>query len=408
MALIVSLRHLRAFVAVAERGSVTRAADSLYRAQSAVTRSIRELETAFGVELFERKVTGMLCTAFGNAVLFRAMRAMDEFAAGADDIRAKHKEPRSATKVRVPLALLNERRLLAFVKLAESGHMPTVAKALGVSQPAVSGAINDLESSMEVTLFSRTSKGMVTTEEGEMLAFRVKRALAELRFVEADIAALKGTTEGQVVIGALPLGRSIILPRAISEVLVRHPRLRFSTVEGPFDTLATKLRAGDIDFILGALRAPDYARDLVGEPLLTDRMAIIVRAGHPLTRLRKVSRKDLATVQWVLSSRATPARMLFEQSLIAAGMTPPVEAVETSDLAILRGLLLHGDMVTAISTQQLHYEIAAGMLQVLDIDLPDMSRVIGITQRVESHASPGALALMQAIRGVVAGMQANS
>jgi LysR family transcriptional regulator of gallate degradation len=405
MSSIVSLRHLRAFIAVAELGSVTKAAESLYRAQSAVTRSIRELELALGVELFERKTSGMLCTAFGNLVLERAQRAVHEFELAADELLDKARNHSRVSKLRFIAALFNERRLRTFVKLVESRHMPTVAKSLGISQPAVSGSINDLETSLGIVLFKRTSKGMVTTEEGELLTFRVKRALAELRHVEEDIAALRGTMEGRVIVGALPLGRTFILPDAISRVLAKHPHLRFSTVEGPFDHLAAGLRAGDIDFIFGALRPPDYAKDLIGEPLLSDRMSVVGRYGHPLTMQKKIGMDDLLKAQWVLPNRSTPARRLFDLSFAADNLEPPVEAVETSDLAILRGLLMHSDMLTAISAQQLHYEIAAGALQVLDIDLPKTTRMIGITQRAESLASPGAHALMAEIRGVIQDVQ---
>lgn len=396
MSLLVSLRHLRAFIAVAELGSVTKAADALYRAQSAVTRSVHQLELALGVDLFERKASGMLCTAFGSIVLFRARRVMDEFALGCDEVaRSGGTAPGHA---RVPIALYNQRRLLSFVRLADSGHMPTVAKELGISQPAVSSAINDLEASLGASLFERSSKGMMLTAVGELLVFRIKRALAELRHIEADLAALSGSTEGRVVIGALPLGRTAILPRAISDVLARHPRLRFATVEGPFDKLAAQLRAGDIDFVLGALRPADYASDLVGEPLLSDRMALVVRSGHPLTQRAGLAMGDLLEAQWVLSNPATPARRLFEQSFVSQGLVAPVEAVETSDLAILRGMLMHSDAITAISAQQLRYEIDAGLLTILDVELPEANRVIGITQRADSHPSPGALELMAAIR----------
>ncbi|WP_245845136.1 LysR family transcriptional regulator [Noviherbaspirillum humi] len=401
MSPLISLRHLRAFIAVAELGSATRAAEHLYRAQSAVTRSIHELETGLNVELFERRATGMLCTAFGNALLYRARRAMQEFELGAQEVNGKSVETQGGVKTRVPSGLLNERRLVAFIKLAESGHMPTVAKALGVSQPAVSSAINDLEESVGVALFKRTSKGMLPTDAGEQLTFRVKRALTELRHVDADLANLKGTVEGKVVIGALPLGRTFILPKAISNVLARHPRLRFSTIEGPFDTLAASLRAGDIDFIFGALRPADYARDLVGTPLLDESMAVIVRGGHPLAGKPGLTLAELANAQWVLSSIGTPARGLLNQAFASQELKPPSPAVETSDLALLRGLLLHSDMVTAISARQLEYEIGAGVLKALDVVLPNTSRVIGITQRAESHPSPGAVALMEEIRQVV-------
>lgn len=392
MSQLVSLRHLRAFLAVADTGSVTKAADALYRAQSAVTRSVRQLELTLGAELFERKTNGMLCTAFGNLVLFRARRVLAEFEQGCGAL----------ARARVPMAMFNERRLLCLVRLAESGHMPTVAKALGISQPAVIGFVNDLEASLGADLFERSSKGMRPTAAGDMLVLRVKRALAELRHIDADLAALRGNTAGRVVIGALPLGRTAILPRAISDVLRRHPGLRFATVEGPFDQLAAQLRAGDIDFVLGALRPADYASDLSGEALLDDRMSLVVRTGHPLTGRAGLGMADLVGAQWVLSSQATPARALFDLSFQSQGLAVPRPAVETSDLAILRGMLMHGDAVTAISPQQLTYEIEAGLLTVLDVELPQTSRTIGITQRSDSHASPGALELMATIRRLAA------
>ena len=388
MSQLVSLRHLRAFLAVADMGSVTKAADALYRAQSAVTRSVRQLETTLGVDLFERKTSGMLRTAFGNLVLFRARRVLAEFEQGCDAL----------ARARVPMAMFNERRLLCLVRLAESGHMPTVAKTLGISQPAVSGFVNDLEASLGTNLFERSSKGMKPTEAGDILVFRVKRALAELRHIDADLAALRGNTEGRVVIGALPLGRTAILPRAISDVLLRHPGLRFSTVEGPFDQLAAQLRAGDIDFVLGALRPADYASDLSGEPLLDDQMSLVVRSGHPLTRRSGLGMADLVSARWVLANQSTPARALFDLSFQSLGLAAPRAAVETSDLAILRGMLMHSDAITAISPQQLSYEIEAGLLTVLDVEVPHTSRTIGITQRSDSHASPGALELMATIR----------
>ena len=72
------LRHLRAFLAVADQGSASRAGATLFRAQSAVSRSIRKLERTLGVALFERRAQGMLVTPFGRALLVRARRVQAE------------------------------------------------------------------------------------------------------------------------------------------------------------------------------------------------------------------------------------------------------------------------------------------------------------------------------------------
>jgi LysR family transcriptional regulator of gallate degradation len=401
----ISLRHLRVFLAVAEAGGATRAAESLYRAQSAVTRSIQELEAALGVQLFERKANGMLPTVFGQALLFRAKRAAQEFELARQEIAARMAKKSAAPSASSSSTLFNEHRLAAFVALARLRHMPTASVSLGITQPAVSASINRLESSLGVTLFTRTPKGMLLTEEGELLFFRTKRALAELRHVNAEIAALSGTMKGRVTVGVMPLGQMHILPRAIAKVIAAHPQLKISTIEGNFDPLSAELRAGDIDFILGALRPLDNAGDLVGEPLLSDRMAVFVRGGHPLTRLKKITVADLLDAQWVLPSQGTNARKIFDLSFAHMQGETPSAVVETDAPAILRDLLLNSDMITAVSMQWFYYERLAGELQALDFDLQKTTRMIGITRRQESHFLPGAVALIDAIRQVVADLE---
>jgi len=71
--------------------------------------------------------------------------------------------------------------------------------------------------------------------------------------------------------------------------------------------------------------------------------------------------------------------------------------VETSDLAVLRGVLLNSDLVTAISQRQIAFELSAGLLIVLPIALPDTRRAIGIMRRTDSLPSPGAKILMEEI-----------
>jgi LysR family transcriptional regulator of gallate degradation len=403
----ISLRHLRVFLAVAESGGATRAAESLYRAQSAVTRSIQELESSLGVYLFERKVTGMLPTVFGQALLFRAKRAAQEFELARQEIasrtakRSESPNPNTSTFS----TLFNEHRLAAFVALAKLRHMPTASISLGITQPAVSASINKLESSLGVALFTRTPKGMLLTEAGELLFFRTKRALAELRHVTAEIAALSGTMEGRVTVGVMPLGQMHILPRAIAKVIAAHPQLKIATIEGNFDPLSAELRAGDIDFILGALRPLDDAMDLLGEPLLSDKMAVFARGAHPLTRLSTISVADLLEAQWILPSQGTNARKIFDLSFAHMKVKAPIAVVETDAPAILRDLLLNSDMITAVSLQWFYHERMAGELEVLDFDLQKTARMIGITRRRESHFLPGAVALIEAIREVVADLE---
>jgi len=387
---------LRAFLAVADQGSANRAGAALFRAQSAVSRSVHKLERDLGVELFERRARGMLLTEYGRALLIRARRVHTEMQRARTEVAALV-EKGNVRNAAIFSMLTHERRVRAFVALTEQHHMPSVAESIGITQPAVSMAIRQLEDSIGVALFERTARGMIPTLAGEALALRLKRALAEVRHAVAEIAALRGITQGTVTVGALPLGRTRLLPESIAGVVRQHPGLRVATVEGSFETLAASLRAGDLDFILGALRPVEFASDLRGEALADDELAIVGRREHPWARRRKILHRDLARARWVLPRVNTPTRTLFERALQTRGLPPPDVVVETSDLAVLRGVLLNTDLLTAISPRQLSYELAADLLQLLPFPLPDTRRVIGITRRTDSVAWPGANLLMEEI-----------
>ena len=390
------LRHLRAFLAVAEEGSAYRAGEALFRAQSAVSRSIHKLEAVLGVSLFERRAHGMLLTEYGRALHVRARRVQEEVQLARADLVAMTDKGR-VRNAAVFNMLAHERGMRVFVALTEQHHMPSVAEGIGISQPAVSMAIRQLEDSIGIRLFERTARGMVPTEAGLALALRLKRALAELRHAVADIAALRGVTQGLITVGALPLGRTRLLPESIAGVVAAHPGLRVATIEGSFETLAANLRAGDIDFILGAVRPADYASDLSVLPLAEDELAIVARREHPWAARQRIAPADLARARWVLPRANTPNRILFERALAQRGLPQPDLVVETSDLAVLRGVLVNSDLLTAISPRQLSYELRAGLLQVLPFPLPDTRRVIGVTQRTDSVPSPGAKILIEEI-----------
>ena len=389
-----SLMHVRAFVRVADYGSVSKASEALFRAQSVVTRSISELEARLGVLLFERHANGMRLTDYGTRLLPRARRVLAELDSVPQLLNGADKAQNE------PLYLFQARRLQVFVKLCETHHMQTVASLLGLSQPAISSPLKVLESGCGQTLFERTPRGLLPTRASLDILFPVRRALNELRHIDTDISALQGTLQGVVQVGALPLGRTRILPEAIVRLMAEHPGIQVITNESPFDLLATELRAGDVDFIFGALRSTAYASDLSGEALLTEEMVVLARRSHPLYSKSTVQ-AELADAQWVLPRAGSPARHMLDDCFTAFGIAPPRPMVESGDMAIIRGLLLRSDMLAAVSAHQLEAEIASGELCILPLELRHTSRAIGLTSRTASLHSPVAKALMDVIRQVI-------
>lgn len=279
---IINIMQLRFFCQVALRGSVSRAADDLFRTQSAITRAIRDLEAALNVTLFERHYSGMVPTEYGKCILPRARRAIDDLQAIPALLQKHH------TRSSGPLAdagwLFNTRRLAIFIQLYHVNHTQTVAQQLGITQPAVSAALKVLEKGADSALFRRTPEGVRPTPAAELLYPPVSRALNELENIWSDLAARRGVLEGTVRIGALPLSRTRLLPSAIAAFLAQHPGITLMTNESPYESLVADMRAGNIDFIIGALRQDEDLPDLCSEALFEEDMLILLRNNHPLLR----------------------------------------------------------------------------------------------------------------------------
>jgi LysR family transcriptional regulator of gallate degradation len=398
---VVHTKHLRAFLAVARWGSLARAADELYRAPSAVSRSLRELESSLETPLFERRPGTWLLTEAGRVLQRRARDALAELAEAREALCRQFPE-RSATLLASPFFSLgvHERRLAILITFDERRHVGEVAQQLGLSQPAVSMALREIEESLGIALFDRAPSGIRLNEAGELLTPHVKRALSSLRLAVAEIALTKGVVTGQVVVGALPFGRPYLLPVAIGRVLARHPLLSVRTVEAPLGRLVALLRVGDIDFLVGALPPGRREEGLVREELLHEPMAVLARAGHPLARKRRLRLEECLRARWVLPQKGTPTRDALASVLERRGLAEPAVAVESADLSIIRGLLLETDMISAASRALFQHELKTGALVCLPVRLPGTERPIGILRRTAEHSSPGAQLLIEALRAV--------
>lgn len=389
------IMQIRAFCMIAERGTVSEAANNLFRTQSAITRSIRDLEHTLATPLFERHASGMMLTEIGKGVLPRAKRAIQELHV-IPSLLNKLKQRDSGREEAEPIWLFNLRRLQIFLALYRLHHTQSVANLLGISQPAVSAALKVLERGAGVMLFQRTPKGMMPTPAGREIAPYISRALNEIRHIPEDLAAQQGVLTGTVHVGALPLCRSTLLPLAITHLVARYPGIKVVTNESAFSALVTELRSGDIDFILGALRQNDAVLDIHNQVLFDEELILLARPQHPLAG-RPLTADDFAQTQWILPRDNTPARHLLDSAFQALGMNEPQPVVESGDLAIVRGLLLNSDMVAAVSSHQLEYELRAGILMPLQLNLPNTRREIGFTFRQGALHSPATQALLRSI-----------
>ena len=402
----VSLRHLKSALFVADHRNVTRAAGTLNRSQTAVTKAISELEAALGTQLFDRSSTGMMPTVYCEALVRRVELAAAEFEAAGRAYHEYKPDTRNYQSIPVFSLDISYKRLAAFIALYETRDVSGAASHLGITKAAVYNSVRQLEELLELELFQREPAGMLPTSYCHVLARHTKLAFSQIRHAIADIASIDGITQGSVGIGTLPYTRTFLAPRAINRLLAAHPQLDVSTQEGPYTVMETSLRSGDIDLIIGAIRPPETASDITTEKLFEDRLSVIARTDHPLMNRKRLQLKDLQDMQWVLPDQKTPAWQLFEETLKRHDMDIPEHSVRTSSLSMVRGLLLDSDRVALLSVHQIHYDAMNGLLGALPVELKDTYRPMGITLRTHTQPSPAAHLLIEELRAVAAELSA--
>ena len=395
----VNLMQLKFFLVVATFQNISKAAEHLFRTQSAVTRAISDLEHQLNSQLFERHHNGVILTEIGQHIYTQAQAAIRELQQIPILVKQQHAE--STENLPEPFFLYNTRRLEIFATLYLTKGMKNTASLLHITQPAVSSAIKLLEESLKTELFIRTPNGIKATPICDQIQENIKRCLNIIADIPNQAANFFGQLQGTVKIGALPLIRTYILPKAIAMLAAQYPNIHFLTFENAYESLVAQLRAGDIHFIVGALRPQEQSSDLVNQILFEENMFMVVRAKHPLLRKVTLKPRDLLQAQWILPRSNAPARQLFEENFASLELPAPQPTIETGDLALTRGLLLQSNMIAVVSAQQMKYELDQGLIKKLPFELQQTTRQIGLIFRKNSVQSAASQALIECIQNSV-------
>ncbi|RBP79651.1 LysR family transcriptional regulator [Marinomonas rhizomae] len=376
---IPNLRHLRVFLAVAELKSITRASENIFLSQPAITQAIAKLEGLLGASLFERHSDGMYPTPSGEVWQKRVSRAIDHIQTATQEIvkdtTQKERSPKNL------IALISTTQLRALIAVSEAQNFSIASRNLSVSQSSVHRAARDLERLLGVVLFEKNSLGTSATKAAQTLAKATKLAFSELRQGIYEINALQFKDVSTITIGSMPLARMTILPKSILQFNERHPDVNINVTEGPYTDLLHHLRQGDIDIILGALRYPTPADDVVQEELWAPPLSVVARKDHPLMEKNTISAKDLTEFAWVVPAKDTPTRQAFEAIFNDADIPLPTRLVESSSQILIRELLIESDRLTLISAHQVEREINIELLNVINFPLDHTRRPIGLCVR---------------------------
>jgi DNA-binding transcriptional LysR family regulator len=281
--------------------------------------------------------------------------------------------------------------LKAFVAVAELGSFSRAAKAVNLSQPALTRRIQKLEEGLGAALFERSTRHVALTMVGREFVPKVRRFLDEFEASMLGIRDLGARSSGLVSVASVPTAVFYFLPRTISRFSEAYPRIRIRILDlGANDGLEAVAR-GEADFGINFIGASHAEIDFT--PLAEDPFVVACRSDHPLASRQQVTWKELAAHRVITVGRTSGNRALIDNALAQHGLQL-TWSYEVTHLSGSLGLVEAGlgvSVLPKLATPAADHPI----IRSIPLVQPEIVRTIGIVRRHRAALSPGAMQFLE-------------
>ena len=296
------------------------------------------------------------------------------------------------------LTRLKLRQLRLLVAVGQHGSIQNAARDLGISQPAATKMIQDLELDFEVKLFERTNRGVVPTVFGEALIRHGKLIFAQVSNAAQELDDLNEGNSGRIVVGTLLAASPTLLPRAVERLLKDRPKVAVKIVEGTNEVLMPALLSGEIDMVVGRLPSHRHRARITQEKFFDERVLAVTGTQHPLVGKPNITFEELRRFGWILPPIETTLRRQTDQYFVRQDQYQPGVSIESVSYLANRSLLRSHDFVGLMPAHVASLDIDRGLLACLDWAVPFGAGPVGVSHRGESSLSPASSTFLDALR----------
>lgn len=293
-----------------------------------------------------------------------------------------HRHPAHAGERYVKLTQIRD-----LIATAETGSLRAAARHLGVTQPAITRSIRELEQELGTPLFERHQFGMQPTATGRIMLERARAVQEELRRAREEIAQLQGEMTGDVRVAMSTIATFALMPQAVRAFRATHPRAVLKFVESLYQPIEAQLLSGQIDFFVGPFSDQGRASRVTSETLFTNRRVVIARKGHRLVGATSIA--QLTEAEWV--KQALPDRQSegdFERPFIQAGLPMPNVIMHTTSATATLLAVANGDLLTSVPRQMLDAPVSRDLFAVLPIREDLFAAPICLVRRTDLSLTP--------------------
>ncbi|WP_242098801.1 LysR substrate-binding domain-containing protein [Sphingomonas sp. CROZ-RG-20F-R02-07] len=277
-------------------------------------------------------------------------------------------------------------QLRDLVAVAEAGGLRRAARQLGIAQPALTRSIRDLEQELGVSLFERSSTGMVLTPIGAAFVRRSVAVQLELERARDEVQQLTGISAGVVSIGLSTAPHVSMLPRVLQPFHARYGNVRLKITESLFPSIEAAVRDGSVDFYIGPLSEDRLSGEFTAEKLFDNRRVVLGRRGHPLAAATTL--RELAGARWVATSVTASSEAELYPLFDLHGLPHPVIAVQAQSALSMITVAAWSDLLAILPEQWLEFARTSRLLTHIRLDEQLVAPPIYIVRRTALPLTP--------------------
>ncbi|MFK7875908.1 MAG: LysR substrate-binding domain-containing protein [Paracoccaceae bacterium] len=264
------------------------------------------------------------------------------------------------------------RHLRALVALSDLKLIARVSEALGVTQPAVSKQISELEKIVGVPVVKRDRNRLYLTPIGIRLADYARQALGQLDRAAFDIEAMTSGVSGSVSIGVVSSVAPTLLPGTVALFKRSAPHANISVSEGHFVELLPQLESGALDLVIARIWQPQEIAGIDQMALFCEPVVVVAGRNHPLAQAADVKWADVASYPWILPQPNSVARQAVDALFAANGLPPPNNTIASLSLTLNLELLQAMPALGLLPQRLAQAQAARGQTVILSLETQDL------------------------------------
>ncbi len=286
---------------------------------------------------------------------------------------------------------LRMRQVALLLAIGQHGTLRAAASQLGLTQPAATKMLQELESAMGHGLFDRVGRGLQFTAAGRRVLAYFEGLQGHFDALTRELGELEQGGAGRVCIGSIMAASPAVLTQALIRLKALYPLLTIEITVDTSDRLTDALRRGDLDLVIG--RVPDDHADAFGfTPIAEEALSIVASPQHPLAKQARVAWAELLRFPWILQPHGSPMREVLEQEFKSHHSRPPRGLIETASILTTTNLITSSDMLAVMPTEVAQRYEAHGLVACLRYTVGQRLSVYGA---IVAQGRPPAAAVAQ-------------